>query len=170
VQQVEKEIKKKVENSSYTCLFSIVHWFIAECIFSIPKPTLPIKTFINIRSVNCSPCLQKEKILFRRGPKKEEPKKRHKIKTKLDYKNCNRNSWSSYISTSNYSRICVTHQSHSQDGSVEAKETDMTNITPLTSRTNKIEACCLMLSEQSFSLRRLLRFLLFAMKPPLDGK
>jgi len=62
------------------------------------------------------------------------------------------------------------NQSDSHDGSLEARETDMANITPVTSRTNRIEACCLMFSEQSFSLRRLLQLVLLEKKPQLDGK
>lgn len=60
--------KRMWKSGIHTCFFSIVHWFIAQCIFSIPKPTLSIESFVNICSVNCSPGLQKEEILFSQGP------------------------------------------------------------------------------------------------------
>lgn len=62
---IKTTTKRKIR---HTCLFSSVHWFIAKCIFSVPKPTLPIKGFVNICAVNCSPCLQEEKILLGKSP------------------------------------------------------------------------------------------------------
>lgn len=57
-----------LQDKTLTSLFSCVHRFIAQCIFSILKPTLPIESFINISTVNCSPCLQEKKIFFAKGP------------------------------------------------------------------------------------------------------
>lgn len=112
---------------------------------------------------------RKRRFSSDRAPRRKNEKRETRLRQNQILKILT-HSLSIVISNSNYSCICVTHQSHSQDGSLEAKETAMTNITPVTSRTNKIEACCLMFSEQSFSLRRLLHFLLLAVKPPLDGK
>ena len=143
----------------HTCLFSIVHRFFAQCIFSVPKPTLSVKTFINVCPVNYSPCLEKEEILFSQGPLKRKIKNQIiTILTQLNYPLICWNSITGWITGPN-----------SQDGLLEAKETDMTNITPATHRTNRIEACCLKPTAQSFSLGRLLHFLLLTRKLQLDG-
>lgn len=54
-------------HEKHTCLLSGVHWFSAQCIFSVPKPTLPVEGFVDVCTVNCSPCLQEKKILFSQG-------------------------------------------------------------------------------------------------------
>lgn len=54
-------------HENHTCLLSGVHWFSAQCIFSVPKPTLPIESFVDVCTINRSPGLQEKKILFSQG-------------------------------------------------------------------------------------------------------
>lgn len=60
-------IQKKNQHNT-TCFLPCIHWFIAKCIFSITKPTLPVEAFIYVCTIHCPPCLKKKEIFFSKCP------------------------------------------------------------------------------------------------------
>lgn len=49
---------------NHTCLFPCVHRFIAKGIFTVSKPTLPIKRFVIVCSINRAPSLQEKQVFL----------------------------------------------------------------------------------------------------------